>query len=166
MKEPSRANWILGLLRAALCVWALGACGGGSMPGTGDATIDSGDSTDSIEQAGETCRPRTCLDLGASCGTPSDGCGGSLSCGTCTPPATCGASYVCGCSPSMTCASLGYACGPLIDDCGVIVDCGTCTAPSTCTAHRCGCLPTTCAAVVATCGTLSDCCGGTLSCGN
>jgi hypothetical protein len=44
------------------------------------------------------CTPRTCTSLGAVCGTPSDGCGGTLSCGTCGSGQTCAPSYKCGCS--------------------------------------------------------------------
>jgi hypothetical protein len=36
------------------------------------------------------CTPTTCAAEGKNCGTISDGCGGQLSCGTCTAPATCG----------------------------------------------------------------------------
>jgi hypothetical protein len=35
------------------------------------------------------CMPTTCAALGASCGTPPDGCGGMLSCGSCGTNATC-----------------------------------------------------------------------------
>lgn len=37
-----------------------------------------------------TCTPKTCAQVGANCGSVSDGCGGTLSCGSCTAPATCG----------------------------------------------------------------------------
>lgn len=39
---------------------------------------------------GSTCTKKTCGDLGANCGTPSDNCGGTLSCGTCGSGLTCG----------------------------------------------------------------------------
>ena len=45
------------------------------------------------------CTPKPCADLGAACGLAGDGCGGTLSCGTCAPPLTCGGggtSNVCG----------------------------------------------------------------------
>lgn len=38
----------------------------------------------------DACIPTTCAALGDNCGTVSDGCGGTLSCGTCTAPETCG----------------------------------------------------------------------------
>lgn len=41
------------------------------------------------------CTPTTCAALGATCGTPSDGCGGTLSCGTCPTGKICNASYQC-----------------------------------------------------------------------
>jgi len=37
-----------------------------------------------------TCSPTTCLAQGKNCGTIADGCGGTLTCGSCTAPQTCG----------------------------------------------------------------------------
>jgi len=37
-----------------------------------------------------TCSPTTCAAQGTNCGTISDGCGGTLTCGSCTAPQTCG----------------------------------------------------------------------------
>jgi len=42
------------------------------------------------------CTPATCASLGFNCGTASDGCGGTLSCGTCTGPLVC-TKNVCSC---------------------------------------------------------------------
>jgi len=39
---------------------------------------------------GATCTSTTCAALGKNCGTISDGCGGTLTCGSCTSPQTCG----------------------------------------------------------------------------
>ena len=39
---------------------------------------------------GTTCTPTTCAAQGKSCGTIADGCGGTLSCGSCVAPQTCG----------------------------------------------------------------------------
>jgi len=36
------------------------------------------------------CIPKSCAELGVDCGTIGDGCGGTLSCGTCETPETCG----------------------------------------------------------------------------
>jgi hypothetical protein len=47
-----------------------------------------------------TCTPSTCTQLGASCGSIGDGCGGTLSCGTCGTGQSCGANNVCACSAS------------------------------------------------------------------
>jgi hypothetical protein len=41
------------------------------------------------------CTPTTCAARGFTCGTMSNGCGGTIDCGTCTTPQTC-ASNVCG----------------------------------------------------------------------
>ncbi len=42
------------------------------------------------DDAGVVCKPRTCADLGATCGWIGDGCGGTAFCGTCTAPEICG----------------------------------------------------------------------------
>ena len=44
---------------------------------------------------GSSCTPTTCAALSATCGTPSDGCGGTLTCGTCATGSTCNASNQC-----------------------------------------------------------------------
>lgn len=36
-----------------------------------------------------TCTPRSCADIGATCGDADDGCGGTLSCGTCSGARSC-----------------------------------------------------------------------------
>jgi hypothetical protein len=54
------------------------------------------------------CAPTTCAANGANCGTLSDGCGGTLTCGTCAAPQTCGGGgtpNVCGGGGGTTCAS-------------------------------------------------------------
>jgi hypothetical protein len=117
------------------------------------------------------CQPATCAALGKNCGSVPDGCGGTLSCGTCSAPQSCGGGgtpNVCGCTPT-TCAAQGAQCGTLADGCGGTLSCGTCSAPQSCggggTPNVCGCTPTTCAAQGVQCGSLFDGCGGTLSCG-
>jgi hypothetical protein len=58
-------------------------CGGGgfSVCGGGGVSGDSGTMS---------CAPKTCPELGYTCGAASDGCGNMLRCGTCTPPESCG----------------------------------------------------------------------------
>ena len=79
------------------------------------------------------CTPKTCTSLGATCGSPSDGCGGTLSCGTCASGQTCNASYQCvaACTPQ-TCASLGAVCGTPSNGCGGTLSCGTCPTGQAC----------------------------------
>ena len=51
------------------------------------------------------CTPTTCAVQGKNCGTISDGCGGTLVCGSCTAPQTCGGggvANVCGLSTATT----------------------------------------------------------------
>ncbi len=150
-------------------------CGGGGTPSVcGQSSLDAGD-------GGNDCVPTTCAALGVTCGPAGDGCGGQLSCGTCTTPQVCGGGStpgVCGgtsgCVPQ-TCAMVGANCGPAGDGCGGVLQCGTCTAPTTCGGGapgqpgKCGgsnnCVPTTCAALGMNCGPAGDGCGGLLDCG-
>jgi hypothetical protein len=53
-------------------------CGGGGVPGR-CGYPDAGN-----------CIPKTCAELGYNCGINGDGCGHTVNCGTCTPPAICG----------------------------------------------------------------------------
>ncbi len=79
------------------------------------------------------CTPTTCAAQGKNCGTIADGCGGTLSCGTCADGQTC-SDNVCTtstCTPT-TCAAQGKDCGTIADGCGGTLSCGTCTAPETC----------------------------------
>lgn len=119
------------------------------------------------------CTPRTCQQLGASCGTLPDGCTGSVSCGTCASGQTCGGGgpNVCGtseCFPK-SCAQLEASCGIASDGCSDIVHCGECTAPSQCggagIANQCGCTPKTCAQLGASCGVVDSGCGD-ITCGS
>ena len=123
----------------------------------------------------EACVPTTCQAQNAQCGSVPDGCGGTLSCGSCTPPETCGGSgtpNVCGqaaCVPK-TCAELGKNCGWVDDGCGTQISCGSCPTNQTCggggTPNVCGgCVPITCASVPQYCGLLEDGCGNTIDCG-
>jgi hypothetical protein len=122
------------------------------------------------------CTPKTCDEVGVSCGPAADGCGGTLNCGTCTAPATCGGGGTpgrCGtpCTPR-TCAQLGANCGTQGDGCGGTITCGTCPSGQTCggggTPNVCGggmCVPKTCAQLGVMCGLQGDGCGGQLNCG-
>lgn len=120
---------------------------------------------------GTCCIPTTCAAQGKNCGTISDGCGHTLSCGACAAPNTCGGggtANVCGCTPT-TCSAQGANCGTIPNGCGGTLDCGTCTAPQTCggggASHQCGCTPITQCPAGTNCGTVPDGCGGTVSCG-
>jgi hypothetical protein len=91
--------------------------------------------------ASGSCAPTTCQSLGAECGEPSDGCGGSLNCGGCASGQTCASGSVCvdvsapppanDCIPD-TCQSLGVECGGASDGCGGGLNCGGCASGQTC----------------------------------
>jgi hypothetical protein len=140
---------------------------------------------------GGACVAKTCADyvaLNKDCGPQSDGCGGTLNCGTCTAPEFCGGGGPSKCAVSgggacalKTCADYAGTCGPQPNGCGgVTTSCGACVAPEVCggggVASVCGggsivgagggaCVPkTTCAA--GQCGKIADGCGGILDCGS
>jgi hypothetical protein len=155
-------------------------CGGGGFSVCGTMT--------SSPDAGMTCTPKTCAQLGFDCGMNSDGCGSTLNCGTCAPPGFCGGGgfSTCGtmsgtdggtvCTPK-TCAMLNINCGPAGDGCGNMLACGTCMSPQTCGGGGpgvCGtstpdggtvCTPKTCLQLGFTCGPAGDGCGNMLACG-
>jgi MYXO-CTERM domain-containing protein len=86
------------------------------------------------------CTPAKTCASGQNCDTAPDGCGGTITCGTCTAPLTCGgrgAPGKCGCSTPTTCAAEGAQCGPLDDKCGGTLDCGTCAGGGACVASKC-----------------------------
>jgi len=125
-----------------------------------------------------TCTPLTCAEANASCGQAGDGCGGTLSCGSCPSGQTCGGAGVpsqCGtptCTPR-SCAMQGLDCGAAGDGCGGTLDCGSCPPNQACgaggTPNVCAdvpCTKTTCDAQSAQCGLIADGCGGTLDCGS
>ena len=100
------------------------------------------------------CEPKTQCDLNV-CGTVSDGCGGTLDCGS---PKTqcdvnecgmvsdgCGSTLDCG-SPKTQCGS--NACGTVSDGCGSTLDCGA--ARDVC--PKCGLLQSACCKSDGTCG--------------
>jgi hypothetical protein len=115
---------------------------------------------DSNGQCVSSCVPKACASLGYSCGSASDGCGGTLNCGSCQPGYSCSSGQcVAGCVPT-TCAAANYLCGTITDGCGGTLNCGSCASGQTCSSGRCvaACSPS-CSGKV--CGT--DGCGG--SCG-
>jgi hypothetical protein len=71
---------------------ALVARPGAECGGCGKVVCDGADRTTCQDPA------RTCRALGASCGTPADGCGGQLDCGACADALTaCGPGFSCTC---------------------------------------------------------------------
>lgn len=110
------------------------------------------------------CRPKSCAELGLSCGSADDGCGNSLGCGSCPGGLTCDAG-TCGCRPK-TCGELNLNCGTSNDGCGGLINCGTCGSGQTCNNGTCGCSPKTCAGMGKNCGDVDDGCGNKINCGS
>ena len=129
---------------------------------------------------GSCCQPTTCTAQSITCGPAGDGCGGTLSCGSCATGQSCGGAGLngqCGaidsgaCTP-LTCKAQGFDCGPAGDGCGGQLACGTCPSGETCGGGGkngvCGkpaCTPKTCGALGYNCGPAGDGCGGLLNCG-
>jgi hypothetical protein len=110
-------------------------CGGGGPSKCGTGTGGDGGVGDGGMM---TCTPRTCTDVGATCGMQSDGCGNLINCGMCdaTKGETCGGGGIpsaCGktCTPATTCPA-GQNCGVSADGCGGIVSCGGACTTGTC----------------------------------
>lgn len=55
-----------------------------------------------LNRSSSTCVPQTCASLGKTCGSVSNGCGGTLSCGTCASGSTCSSANVCVATPPAT----------------------------------------------------------------
>ena len=95
----------------------------------------------------KSCIPKTCAEQGLMCGSGTDWCGGTLSCGMCPSVLTC---YNNKCCSPTTCDAQGKNCGTISNGCGGQLMCGACTVDGeTCggagTANVCGvCKPKTC----------------------
>ncbi|AKJ03807.1 trypsin domain protein [Archangium gephyra] len=86
---------------------------------------------------GSACEPATCAASGAVCGSISDGCGGTLNCGTCPGGQICSASNTCEVCVPTTCESQGRVCGSTSDGCGGTLECGTCADGMSCLGGAC-----------------------------
>ena len=97
---------------------------------------------------GTACTPKTCAQVNVTCGLAGDGCGGTLTCGSCLPGQQCGATgkpSQCvtatptgpdgGACVAKTCADYllqNKDCGPQSDGCGNTINCGACVDPEFC----------------------------------
>ncbi len=135
------------------------------------------------------CVPKTCADLGKSCGTLSDDCGGVLHCGDCEEGSVCGLATPNVCSTPDDLHSLcrpvtkaeacaGKQCGVEGDGCGATYSCGDCPQGEACgleepfrcssalsgTDDDCPAKIESCAAAGAECGVVGNGCGGIIDC--
>jgi hypothetical protein len=117
------------------------------------------------------CTPNSCSGLGLQCGSASDGCGNTISCGNCPAGDICsnGTCEPTGCTPATACPA-NIHCGQWGDGCGGLINCGTCPPGETCGGSgvngTCGappdggaCVPQACPANI-DCGPYGDGCGG------
>ena len=114
-------------LAAATTFTVIGKAPSAVHPATGQVTVVA-------------CAPAKVCANGQNCDTAPDGCGGTITCGTCAAPLTCGGRGTpgkCGCNNPTTCAAEAAQCGSLDDKCGGTLDCGTCAGGATCTANKC-----------------------------
>ena len=120
-----------------VCVWFLcvgltviSGCTGPTVEDEPASQVDTATgfpTSDVLAGEDAACVPSTCGDLGAHCGAPDDGCGGTLSCGDCQAPLACGVDFRCECNP----LCVGEVCGEK-DGCG-----GTCELGSGCCVADC-----------------------------
>lgn len=99
----------------------------------------------------QSCMLTTCLAQAKNCGTIADGCGGTLSCGSCSVDQVCTAANVC-CLPIWYCSA--GTCGTVSNGCGGTLQCPGCPLYYSCVANRC---------VVSSPGTCSGRCDGSCS---
>jgi hypothetical protein len=69
------------------------------------------------------CEPFTCAELGLQCGTTSDGCGGTIACGSCASGKTCSENMCCPIGTTWSslanaCTAKPVTCKPPMADCG------------------------------------------------
>ncbi|MEY2934040.1 MAG: hypothetical protein RL033_4789, partial [Pseudomonadota bacterium] len=109
-----------------------------------------------------------CANANANCGLQSNGCSGTVNCGSCPngqscggggTPSQCGAPNVPPCVPDGTsCAELGWECGYAVNSCGDIYDCSeeglSCNPFETCTGGISS--PTTCEGSPVDCDVCDD----------
>jgi peptidoglycan/xylan/chitin deacetylase (PgdA/CDA1 family) len=110
-----------------------------------------------LQSCNTSCTPTTCAAQGKTCGNISDGCGATLSCGSCPTGQTCSSNNVCqnACTPT-TCAAQGKTCGNISDGCGATLSCGSCPTGQTCSTNNVcqsssGCTPSVASYSQATC---------------
>jgi len=61
----------------------------------GVTALSATGATVTVDVPGGSCTPTTCQALGATCGSPSNGCGGTLSCGSCAGGTICSSTFQC-----------------------------------------------------------------------
>ncbi len=132
-----------GTCTASSCTDLGAECGSVSDPACPGTVVDCGNtkcpgmctggkcSTTSCTPKGDAAT--LCAQAGLQCGTTSDGCDGTVDCGSCaagTEACTAGVCVPVGCTvdPATTCKGKGYSCGSVGNNCGVEEVCG----PSAC----------------------------------
>ncbi|HEY5957179.1 MAG TPA: kelch repeat-containing protein, partial [Polyangiaceae bacterium] len=152
------------------------------LPNSTILVVEQAKTTAEIVTAGNsTCLPTTCAALGKNCGVVSDGCNGTLNCGSCASGQTCAQNTctttvdACSHSPCSSGAKLVASCNTCAQTvCGTDSYCCNSAWDSICVSEAksmCGatctptCTPTTCAAQGKTCGSISNGCGSSIDCG-
>ena len=123
------------------------------------------DPTQSVQQAQSSCMPiTTCNNAGATCGTASDGCGGTLNCGSCPSGQVCTNNncYSATCQ-AFTCGP--NSCGCSGDGCGGTLCCGGCAVGAYCNVPICAQLCNDCAAMEVVTTSFQPCTNGVCNMG-
>lgn len=82
------------------------------------------------------CQTTTCTAQGKNCGSMSDGCGGTVYCGTCATGQECRSNVCVSCQPIPDPCGV-KECGSASDGCGKTINCGTCMEGTYCKAGYC-----------------------------
>ena len=167
--------------REAFCARTNARCGSKTAPDNcGMMRTEDCGGCDQDENCNATNRcvcPRPSCPQGAECGSFTNACGQSRSCGSCTMPEVCDlASRTCDCpyeGDQAFCARTNTQCGSktAMDNCGMMrtVNCGTsaCTDGRTCdgATNTCVC-PSPVCPQGAQCGSVTNACGSTTMCGS
>lgn len=145
-------------------------------------TLVTGDAPDAAVDGALTRDSCTPLSKASACGTSTcgsiaDGCGGTISCGTCANDQDCrvvggGSSCVARPPSCKSCQDANAVCGSVSNGCNAILDCGTCAAGKFCdSANQCaacdastvacgGPLPAGCAGTGTRCTNANEACDG------
>lgn len=121
---------VSGITRRGMVRNLTGAAIGGILAATVASETEARKKHGKRKRRKQACTPKTCAELGRTCGTaPDDGCGNPLDCG---PESVCGSETATNCCGGKCCKANGISCTSDAEccngDCLVFLGFGTCNA--------------------------------------